>query len=85
MGTSHCEQMLRNNEDEWKAVNQRAKERGEKGLGDFNYVTNRATMQKYWEDRVKTNGKYENTYTLGFAASTIIQWKAQTPPKSASR
>ena len=65
MGTSHCEQMLRNNEDEWKAVNQRAKERGEKGLGDFNYVTNRATMQKYWEDRVKTNGKYENTYTLG--------------------
>lgn len=56
MGTSHCEQMLRNNEDEWKA----------KGIyGDFNYITNRQTMKDYWEERVKTNGKYENTYTLG--------------------
>ena len=65
MGSSHCEQMLRNNEGEWKAVNALAKARGEKGLGDFNYVTNRKTMQDYWEARVKTNGKYENTYTLG--------------------
>lgn len=56
MGTSHCEQMLRNNEDEWKKV----------GIyGDFNYITNRPTMIKYWEDRIKTNGRYENTYTLG--------------------
>ncbi len=65
MGTSHCEQMLRNNEGEWKAVNERAKAEGKKGLGDFNYITNRKTMQDYWETRVKTNGKYENTYTLG--------------------
>ena len=65
MGSSHCEQMLRNNEDEWKAVNERAKANGETGLGDFNYITNRKTMQQYWEERVRTNGKYENTYTLG--------------------
>lgn len=56
MGSSHCEQMLRNNEDEWKNA----------GIyGDFNYITNRRTMQDYWETRVKTNGRYENTYTLG--------------------
>lgn len=56
MGSSHCEQMLRNNEDEWK----------KKGIyGDFNYVTNRRVMNDYWEERVRTNGKYENTYTLG--------------------
>ena len=65
MGSSHCEQMLRNNEGEWKAVNERAKAEGTKGLGDFNYITNRKTMQDYWETRVKSNGKYENTYTLG--------------------
>ena len=65
MGSSHCEQMLRNNEGEWKAVNQQAQAKGEKGLGDFNYITNRKTMQDYWETRVKTNGRYENTYTLG--------------------
>lgn len=56
MGTSHCEQMLRNNEGEWKAVGT---------YGDFNYITNRETMLQYWEERVRTNGKYENTYTLG--------------------
>ena len=65
MGSSHCEQMLRNNEGEWKAVNERAKANGEAGLGDFNYITNRQTMQQYWEERVRTNGQYENTYTLG--------------------
>lgn len=56
MGSSHCEQMLRNNEDEWKNVGT---------YGDFNYITNRQTMIGYWEERVRTNGKYENTYTLG--------------------
>ena len=61
MGSSHCEQMLRNNEGEWKAVEQ--KHPGT--LGDFNYITNRQTMLNYWETRVKTNGRYENTYTLG--------------------
>ncbi len=61
MGSSHCEQMLRNNEGEWKAVEQ--KHPGT--LGDFNYIINRKTMQNYWETRVKTNGRYENTYTLG--------------------
>ncbi len=66
MGTSHCEQMLRNNEGEWKAVNEQAIREGrEAPLGDFNYITNRKTMQDYWEERVRTNGKYENTYTLG--------------------
>ena len=61
MGSSHCEQMLRNNEGEWKAVEQRHPGT----FGDFNYITNRQTMQNYWETRVKTNGRYENTYTLG--------------------
>ncbi|MBR6841415.1 MAG: glycosyl hydrolase 115 family protein, partial [Prevotella sp.] len=61
MGSSHCEQMLRNNEGEWKAVEQRHPGT----LGDFNYITNRQTMQNYWETRIKTNGRYENTYTLG--------------------
>ena len=56
MGSSHCEQMLRNNEDEWKNVGT---------YGDFNYITNRQTMLDYWEERVRTNGRYENTYTLG--------------------
>ncbi len=66
MGSSHCEQMLRNNEGEWKAVDEQARREGRPApLGDFNYITNRKTMQDYWETRVRTNGQYENTYTLG--------------------
>jgi hypothetical protein len=56
MGSSHCEIMLRNNEEEWKAVGT---------YGVFDYGKNRQTMVDYWEERVKQNGKYENTYTLG--------------------
>lgn len=56
MGSSHCEQMLRNNEDEWKNA----------GVwGDFNFITNHDNMIRYWEERVQANGKYENIYTLG--------------------
>jgi len=56
MGSSHCEQMLRNNEDEWKNAGT---------WGDFNYITNRSNMIRYWEERVQTNGRFENIYTLG--------------------
>ena len=56
MGSSHCEQMLRNNEDEWKNAGT---------WGDFNFITNRANMIRYWEERVQANGAYENIYTLG--------------------
>ena len=58
MGSSHIEPMLRNNMSgaEWDSAYP-----GE----PFNYVTNREHIYKYWEERVKDNGKYENIYTLG--------------------
>jgi len=55
MGSSHCEQMLRNNISEWD----------EKTFGDYNFVTNPDGVLKYWEQRVRENGKFENIYTLG--------------------
>jgi hypothetical protein len=55
MGSSHCEQMLRDNVDEWKRD----------GQGDYNFVTNPDGVLKYWEQRVHENGKFENVYTLG--------------------
>ena len=55
MGSSHCEQMLRDNIDEWKPdVN-----------GEYNFVTNPGGVLKYWEQRVRENGQYENIYTIG--------------------
>ncbi|MFT4176160.1 MAG: glycosyl hydrolase 115 family protein [Luteolibacter sp.] len=55
MGSSHCEQMLRNNVTEWP--------KKERNL--WNPVTNLPAIVEYWEQRVQENGKFENTYTVG--------------------
>jgi len=55
MGSSHCEQMLRNNVGEWDT----------NLFGEYNFVTNPDGVLKYWEQRVLENGKFENVYTLG--------------------
>jgi glycosyl hydrolase family 115 (putative glucuronidase)/glycosyl hydrolase family 115 len=55
MGASHCEPLLRNNVGEWPRDNQAA----------YNFLTNPAGVTKYWEERLRTNGQYENLYTIG--------------------
>ncbi len=55
MGSSHAEPMLRNNVGEWPHDRDK----------DYNYLTNRDGVLKYWEERVAANGRYENIYTLG--------------------
>lgn len=55
MGSSHCEPLLRNNVGEWNP----------KVSGDWNYQTNRDGVLRYWEERLKENGRFENIYTLG--------------------
>lgn len=54
MGSSHAEPMLRNNVREWTAPKP-----------GYNYVTNRDGVRTYWEERVRTNGRFENIYTIG--------------------
>jgi hypothetical protein len=54
MGSSHAEPMLRNNVSEWTLPKDQ-----------YNYVTHRDDILKYWEQRLLENGKYENSYTLG--------------------
>ena len=54
MGSSHAEPMLRNNVREWTA-----------DPATFNYATNRDGVLKYWDERVKENGRFENIYTIG--------------------
>jgi len=55
MGSSHCEQMLRNNVSEWPKDRKEA----------WNPVTNLPEILDYWEQRVRDNGGYENVYTVG--------------------
>lgn len=55
IGTSHCEPMSCNVNGEWRL----------RGEGDYNYVTNKAGVQKFLEERVKETANSNNIYTLG--------------------
>jgi hypothetical protein len=57
IGSSHAEPMLRNNVDEWKP----------KVYGDYNYFTNKAQVDKYWQDRLDEVKAFQNEtiMTLG--------------------
>lgn len=55
VGTSHAEPMLRNNVDEWN----------KNATGQFNYVSNRESVYKYWEDRVKESKNVDAIFTMG--------------------
>jgi hypothetical protein len=55
MGSSHCEPMLRNNLSEWDA----------RTRGEWNYQTNRDGVVKYWDERMRENGGFENVFTIG--------------------
>ncbi len=61
MGSSHCEQMLRNNVYEWE----RWEPRDGNSRGEWDWCKNSEQIAAYWEERVKTNAGYENIYTMG--------------------
>ena len=61
MGSSHCEQMLRNNVWEWY----RWAPSDGSSLGSWDWCTNGSQIDEYWRDRVRINGQFENVYTLG--------------------
>lgn len=54
--TSHCEPLLLNNaaKSEWDS----------KRDGEWNYKTNRETIYKKWDNRLREAAKYENIYTV---------------------
>jgi hypothetical protein len=58
LGSSHCEQMLRNNVWEWDRF-------GGKGNTNWNYATNASMVQNYWAARVGESRGYDAMYTLG--------------------
>ncbi|WP_342990955.1 MULTISPECIES: glycosyl hydrolase 115 family protein [Bacteroides] len=55
MGASHCEPMACSVAGEWRR----------RGTGEYNYVTNRVNVCKFWEERVKEVADQEIVYTLG--------------------
>ncbi|MBO7118719.1 MAG: glycosyl hydrolase 115 family protein [Bacteroidaceae bacterium] len=58
MGSSHCEQMLRDNEWEWNRY-------GGHYNDDWNWKTNREMIKRYWAERVGESRGKNAIYTLG--------------------
>ncbi len=54
MGSVHCEPLLFNNASEWHR----------KTMGEWNYETNKETINRVLRERVSNNAPYENVYTL---------------------
>ncbi|KKL26578.1 hypothetical protein LCGC14_2393890, partial [marine sediment metagenome] len=61
MGSSHCEQMLRDNPWEWHKWNPS----DGSARGKWDWCHNSANIAEYWADRVEANAAYENVYTTG--------------------
>jgi len=59
LGSSHCEQMLRDNEWEWRHAPWNGNNE------NWNYVSNKAQIQTYWEERVSESVGYDGMYTMG--------------------
>ena len=59
LGSSHCEQMLRDNEWEWRHAPWNGNN------DNWNYVTNKTQIQNYWEERVAESVGYDAMYTVG--------------------
>ncbi len=55
LGTSHCEPLMRNGAGEWD----------NKKYGEYNYLTNKESINNYWAERLNEAGKFENFYTIG--------------------
>lgn len=75
MGSSHSEALLRNNVGEWN----------EKLDGPWNYQINSARIIRYWDARLKTNGKFENIYTVGMRGVHDSPMEATGSPQEKAR
>ncbi|MDR0688430.1 MAG: glycosyl hydrolase 115 family protein, partial [Prevotellaceae bacterium] len=63
LGGSHCDILLRDNEDEWR--NNFATEYPGVTRGDYNWRTNRSTLIRYWGDRIKESADNPAVYGIG--------------------
>ncbi len=71
--TSHCEPLLLNNAapSEWEKTRD----------GEWNYLTNKATIWKKWDDRLRETASYDNIYTMGMRGLHDEAMKGSTDPK----
>ncbi|APZ46852.1 hypothetical protein BW723_11410 [Polaribacter reichenbachii] len=66
VGASHCEQMGRNNYDEWYPWAEAHKDMFDaKGVPVWDYTVNPKTIEAYWQERLDESKDFNMIYTLG--------------------
>ena len=75
--TSHCEPLLFNN----AALSEWDKERD----GEWNYETNRETILKKLDDRIRETARYDNIYTMGMRGLHDEAMHGSSDPKDRAR
>ncbi len=55
IGSSHCEPMNCNANGEWV----------HRGQGEYDYISNKDSVLRFWEERLREIGKSDNFYTIG--------------------
>lgn len=75
--TSHCEPLLFNN----AALSEWDKERD----GEWNYETNKETILKKLDDRIRETAQYDNIYTMGMRGLHDEAMKGSTDPTDRAR
>lgn len=75
--TSHCEPMLINNaaHSEWNKARD----------GEWNFLTNRETILKKFDDRIAETAQYDNVYTIGMRGLHDEAMKGSSDPKVRAR
>ncbi|NME71747.1 glycosyl hydrolase 115 family protein [Flammeovirga aprica] len=66
VGSSHCENMARNNYDEWHDwAEAHANQYDAVGVPVWDYTVNPKTIEAYWQERLEESKEYNMIYTLG--------------------
>ncbi len=75
--TSHCEPMLINNaaHSEWNKARD----------GEWNFLTNRETILRKFDDRIAETAQYDNIYTIGMRGLHDEAMKGSSDPKVRAR
>ncbi|MFI3277438.1 MAG: glycosyl hydrolase 115 family protein [Rikenellaceae bacterium] len=66
IGTSHCENMARNNYDEWyEWAEKNAKKYNINERLEFDYTVNPKAIEAYWRERLEESKEFNMIYTMG--------------------
>lgn len=77
VGTSHCENIARNNNAEWYEWADKNKQYFSDDLHEFDYTVNPEAIEQYWRERLVEAKDFNIIYTMGIRAVHDSAFKAR--------